>query len=66
MTAGNLTNYELAICRAFAFLVRSRLSSEHFGMIPETWPEITEFQSEHVLRAKAQALAEVEPLRFDC
>jgi len=35
-------------------------------MIPETWPEISHFYSEHVLRAKAQGLAGVEPLRFDC
>jgi hypothetical protein len=64
--AADLTRYELAICRAFAFLVRTRLTDKNFAMIPETWPEISGFHSKHVLRAKAQGLAGVEPLRFDC
>lgn len=66
ISAGNLTKYELAICRAFTFLVRSQLTKEQYPMIQETWPEISQFYSEHVLRSKAQALAGVEPLRFDC
>ena len=66
MTAGNLTRYDLAICRAFAFLVRTQLTSKNFAMVPETWPGISEFHSEHVLRAKAQGLAGVKPLRFNC
>ena len=65
MIAGNLTRYELAICRAFALLVRSKLPNEYFGMIEEAW-EIPNFKSPHVLRAKAQSLAGIEPLRFDC
>ena len=35
-------------------------------MIPKTWTEISQFESEHVLRVKAQGLAGVEPVRFDC
>jgi hypothetical protein len=36
-------------------------------MIPEAWPRAAaSFESEHILRAKAQALAEIEPMRFDC
>lgn len=35
-------------------------------MVPVTWTEISDFKSEHVLRAKAKALADIEPLRFDC
>ena len=66
MTAGNLTRYELAICHAFAFLVRTQLTSEQFSMIPETWPEISDFHSEHVLRAKVSGLAGIEPQQFDC
>ena len=66
MAANHLTEYELAICRAFAFLVRSQLTSERFSMIPETWPEITQFQSEYLLRAKVKGLAGVKPQRFDC
>lgn len=65
MIVGNLTKYELAICRAFAFLVRTQLSSDHFEMIPETW-NVDNFKSEHILRAKVQSLAGIEPLRFDC
>jgi len=34
-------------------------------MIPETW-QIPDFKSEYILRAKAKALAEIEPLWFDC
>ena len=34
-------------------------------MIPETW-KVDDFKSQHVLRAKAQSLAGIEPLRFDC
>ena len=34
-------------------------------MIPETW-NVPGFKSAHVLRTKAQALAGIEPLRFDC
>ena len=66
MTAGNLTQYEHAICRMFAFLVRTQLTNEQFSMIPETWPEISDFHSEHILRAKASGLAGIEPIRFDC
>ena len=66
MTANHLTDYELAICRAFAFLIRSQLTGEQFSMIPETWPEISQFYSEYSLRAKVQGLTGVKPQRFDC
>jgi len=66
MTAGNLTAQELAICCAFAFLVRTQLTGKNFAMIPETWPEISKFNSEYILRTKAQELAGVDPLQFDC
>ena len=66
MTADNLTAYDLAICRAFAFLIRTQLTREKFGMIPETWPEISSFHSGHVLRAESRRLAGVDPLQFDC
>ena len=66
MTAGNLTQYELAICRTFAFLVRTQLTGEQFSMIPDMWPEISDFHSEHVLCAKVSGLAGIEPQRFDC
>ena len=35
-------------------------------MIQETWPEISDFHSEYTLRTKAQGLAGIKPLRFDC
>ena len=64
--AGNLTRFDLAICRVFALLVRTQLSNEHYSMIPRAWPEILDFQSKHTLRNKAQGLAGVEPTPFDC
>jgi len=65
MIAGNLSQFDVAICRAFAFLIRTQLTKEGFAMIPETW-SIPNFKSEYVLRAKARSLAGIEPLRFDC
>jgi len=66
MTANDLTGYDIAICRAFAFLVHSQLTNKWFSMIPETWPEISQFHSEHVLWTKAKGLAGVKPHQFDC
>lgn len=66
MAAGNLTRFELAICRVFAFVVRTQLSNEHYSMVPKAWPEISDFHSKHTLRTKAQGLAGVQPLPFDC
>lgn len=66
MAAGNLTRFELAICRAFAFVVRTQLSNDHHAMVQEAWPEVSNFHSKHTLRAKAQALAGVKPQQFDC
>ena len=37
-------------------------TSEQFSMILQTWPKISEFHSEHVLCAKSQGLAGIEPL----
>lgn len=35
-------------------------------MVQETWPEISEFYSKHILRAKARGLAGVKPVQYDC
>ena len=64
--AENLTKFELAICRVFAFVVRTQMSNEHYSMVPEAWPEISEFHSKHTLRAKVQGLAGVKPTQYDC
>ena len=66
MIAHHLSDYERAICRAFAFLVRSQLSNGQFAMIPNAWQQIIDFESEYVLRAKVEALAGVKPQKFDC
>ena len=66
MTANNLSAYELAICRAFAFTVRTQMSNDNYAMIKETWPEISDFPSKHTLHTKSQGLAGIEPLPFDC
>ena len=62
-TAGKLSDYDIAICRAFALLIHTQLTNLQFKMIPEAYPGIGSHKSEHILWARAQALAGIEPQR---
>ena len=59
---------DIAICKAFAWLVRSRVSKQMFSKIPEGLSGFVKntLPSPHVLRARARELAEVEPVRYNC
>lgn len=66
VTAGNLSEYDMAICRAFALLIRTQLTNLKFEMVPEAYPDIKSYKSEHILRDRAQTLSGILPQRFDC
>ena len=65
---GDLSEYEMKICRLFAYLVRSGQSKEKFAMLPFVFPEAPDgfFLSEYTIRSRAKKLGGVEPKHYDC
>ena len=65
---GNLHEFDISICKAFAWLIRSGVSKKMFSAIPDGLSGFVgnTFPSEYLLRAHAKELAGVEPVRYDC
>ena len=67
-TEGNIHEYDVAICKAFAWFLRSGISRQMFSAIPQGLSGFIDgdFPSNHILRARARELAGIEPVRYDC
>ena len=65
---GNLAEYDIAICKAFAWFIRSGVSRQMFSMMPEALSGFisNDLPSAYLLRARARELAGIEPVRYDC
>ena len=68
LTERNLSDYDIAICKAFGWLVQSHLSGDMFATIPDGFSAFVtnEFPTSYFLRARAKALTGIEPIRYDC
>jgi len=68
LVEGNLNDYDIGICKAFAWLIRSEVSRETFSSIPEAFSNFVgeDFPSAYYLRARAKVLTGIEPIRYDC
>ena len=67
-TEGDLHEYDIAICKAFAWFIRSGVSKRMFSAIPQELSGFVnhDLPSAYVLRARAKELAGIEPVRYDC
>ncbi|KAF9793115.1 hypothetical protein BJ322DRAFT_996268, partial [Thelephora terrestris] len=67
-TEGNIHDYDISICKAFAWFLRSGVSKRMFSAIPQGLSGFVsdDLPSDYVLRARARALAGIEPVRYDC
>jgi len=64
-TAGNLTDHDMSILRAYAFKVDEHLTDEAFTKIPYAFPKEL-VPTVKVCRARLQALSGFKPVRYDC
>ena len=64
-TAGNLTDRDMSILRAYAFKVDEHLTDKAFTKIPYTFPKEL-VPTVKVCRARLQALSGFKPVRYDC
>ena len=65
---GSLNDYDIAICKLFAWRVRTGMSKAMFSAMPDALSGFLndDLPSEHILRARAMALSGIEPIRYDC
>ncbi|KAF7347089.1 hypothetical protein MVEN_01462900 [Mycena venus] len=64
--AHKLTAYDLAICRAFSFKVRSNLTDKAFKMTPFAFPQNPPLPALDGIRSRVNFLAGFKPQIYDC
>ena len=67
-TEGNLHEYDIVICKAFAWFIQSGVSKRMFSAIPQGLSGFVnkDLPSAYILCARAKELAGIEPVRYDC
>ncbi|KAJ7108095.1 hypothetical protein C8R44DRAFT_744057 [Mycena epipterygia] len=65
-TAHKLRAYDLAICRAFAFKVRTNLTDRGFKMAPFAFPQEPPLPSLDGIRSRVNVLTGFKPQIYDC
>ncbi|KAJ7760572.1 hypothetical protein B0H16DRAFT_1312851, partial [Mycena metata] len=65
-TARKLAEYDLAICRAFAFKVRANLTDKAFKMLPFAFPQEPPLPTLDGVRSRINFLAGFKPQIYDC
>lgn len=68
LIGGNLHEYDISICKLFAWLVRSGVSKQMYSAMPDGLSGFigNPLPSEYLLRARARELAGIEPVPYDC
>lgn len=64
--ANRLAEYDLAICRAFAYKVETHTTDTAFKKLPYVFPQETPLPSLHGIRARAAFLSGFKPQIYDC
>ncbi|KAJ7468889.1 hypothetical protein B0H11DRAFT_1402925 [Mycena galericulata] len=64
--ANKLSQYDLAICRAFAYKVKSHTTDKAFKMIPHAFPQTPPLPKLDALRSRINFLAGFKPEIYDC
>ena len=66
LIGGNLAEYDISICKAFAWFLRSGVSRQMFSAMPEALSGFisSNLPSEYLLHARARELAGIEPVRY--
>ncbi|KAL1750254.1 hypothetical protein FB107DRAFT_224204, partial [Schizophyllum commune] len=64
--AQSLDAYDRAICRAFAYKLKTHTSDRAFAKIPYAFPQEHELPSLHNIRQRISSLAEFQPQIYDC
>ncbi|KAF7374216.1 hypothetical protein MSAN_00303900 [Mycena sanguinolenta] len=65
-TAHKLSEYDLAICRAFSFKVQANMTDRAFKMAPHAFPQTPPLPKLDALRARINFLAGFKPEIYDC
>ncbi|THU93068.1 hypothetical protein K435DRAFT_670900, partial [Dendrothele bispora CBS 962.96] len=65
-TENKLAEYDLAICRAFAYKLQSHTSDRNFKKIPYAFPATPSLPSLHNIRSRVATLSGIEPEIYHC
>jgi hypothetical protein len=64
--ANRLSDYDRAICRAFAYKVQTHTTDENFAKIPYAFPDVQPLPKLDALRSRVAFLAGFKPEIYDC
>ncbi|KAJ7105986.1 hypothetical protein C8R44DRAFT_638922, partial [Mycena epipterygia] len=64
--AHKLSEYDLAICRAFSYKVQSQTTDKAFKMLPHAFPQTPALPKLDALRSRVNFLAGFKPEIYDC